>query len=493
MKKYIKFPILVLLVALVFSSCHKELLDPVPRTAISDLTAFETRDRIVGQVNGMYASFKNGQYLGGRYIVYNDIRSDDYLNLQQNGVTGLLTWGHNLAPSSNEVQNLWEAVYAAINRVNLFLEGLEANKDKILTGNLLTQAEFDQFKGEALALRGLAHFHLAQLYARPFKQNPAGLGMILRLKAMKSGADNAQARATIAETYTQILKDLNDAEPLLPLGSGVNTVATVTRLHKGSVAAIKTRVYLQMENWDKVIEEANKIVSPAAPFTAPTGITYAIVANFESIFKPPYTTVESIFSMPMTATELPGTQNGVAHYFSASTIGNNEYPLNPTSVVWSSTEFPADDARRLLTSTATVGGTEYKFIKKYQSFPHTDYVPIMRYAEVLLNLAEAEARKNGVNARAVALLNAVFMRANPTATAFTTASFANADAFVNRLMLERNIEFLGEGIRNMDVQRKLAPFAAKGTVGAVPVTSIAYVWPIPQSELNTNNLVQENP
>lgn len=497
MKRNIKFPALVLLVVMVFTSCNKDLLDPTPRTSISDRTAFETRDRIVGQVNGIYAAFKNGQYLGGRYLVYNDIRSDDFLNLQQNGVTGLLTWGHNLTPSTNEVQNLWDAVYAAIGRVNLFLDGMEENKQNILSKNLLTEAEFNNFKGQALALRGLAYFHLSQLYARPYKQGANGLGMVLRLKFVKSGAENDMARATIGETYQRILTDLNDAEALLPAVSGNNDVAKVTRVQKSTVAALKSRVYLHMENWDKVIEEANKLVSANAPFTAPSGVAYALAANFESIFRPPYTTSESIFSMPMSATELPGTQNGVAHYFSVSKtgmqIGNNEYPINQQSAVWTSTVFAADDFRKTFVEPHTIGGTGYIFLKKYMSFPHTDFVPVIRYAEVLLNLAEAEAMKAWPSTRAVALLNAVYKRSNPNATDLAVADFANRDAFMTRLMLERNLEFLGEGIRSMDVTRKLQPFAAKGTVQAVPVTSIAYVWPIPQNELNTNRLIKENP
>ncbi|MBK9292362.1 MAG: RagB/SusD family nutrient uptake outer membrane protein [Bacteroidetes bacterium] len=497
MKRNITYSALVLLIAMVFTSCHKDLLDPTPRTSISDRTAFETRDRIVGQVNGIYASFKNGQYLGGRYLVYNDIRSDDFLNLQQNGVTGLLTWGHNLTPSTNEVQNLWDAVYAAIGRINLFLDGMEENKQNILSKNLLTEAEFNQFKGEALALRGLAYFHLSQLYARPYKQDANGLGMVLRLKFVKSGAENDMARSTISETYQQILSDLNEAENLLPAVSGDNDVAKVTRIHKGSVAAIKSRVYLHMENWDKVIEEANKLVSANAPFTAPSGVAYALADNFESIFRPPYTTSESIFSMPMSATELPGTQNGLAHYFSVSKtgmqIGNNEYPINQQSVLWTSTVFPADDFRKNFVEPHTIGGTGHIFLKKYMSFPHTDFVPVIRYAEVLLNLAEAEAMKAWPSNRAVALLNAVFKRSNPNAADLSAADFANRDAFMSRLMLERNLEFLGEGLRSMDVTRKLQPFAAKGTVPSVPVSSVAYVWPIPQNELNTNRLIQENP
>ena len=43
--------------------CSKEYLDPVPQTSLSDLSVFDNKDRIVAQVNGMYAAVKNGWYL----------------------------------------------------------------------------------------------------------------------------------------------------------------------------------------------------------------------------------------------------------------------------------------------------------------------------------------------------------------------------------------------------------------------------------------------
>jgi hypothetical protein len=494
MKNILKTTLIVILITFLFTSCYDEYLDPVPRTSISDLSAFDTKARIDAQVLGIYSAFKNGQYLGGRYQAFCDIRNDEFLNLQANGVTGLLTWSHNLTASTNEVQNIWEAIYSAINRINMFLEGLDSYKSKIIDEKILTEAELNTYKAEALALRGLAYFHIAQLYAKPYKAGSQNLGVILRLAAAKSGADNSMARETLEKTYSQILSDLNNAEALLPVvASGTANNATYTsRIHKNTVIALKTRVYLNMEDWANVITEANKIVPANAPFISATDVANGLISNFETIFKTPYTSAESIFSMPMTSAELPGTQNGIAHYFSASTVGNNEYPINPTSQIWSSTEFKATDARKVLTNTATVGGVVYTFLKKYPTFPHTDWVPVIRYAEVLLNLAEAEARKNSVNARAVSMLNAVFLRSNPTETAFTTANFASADAFIARVMLERRIEFLGEGLISMDVMRKLSPFRAKGTVGEVTSSSPGYVFPIPQTELNTNLLVQQN-
>lgn len=56
-------------------SCKEELLDPVPKTFLSDIVAFDTPARISLQVNSLYSYVKSGSFLGGRYQVYGDIRS----------------------------------------------------------------------------------------------------------------------------------------------------------------------------------------------------------------------------------------------------------------------------------------------------------------------------------------------------------------------------------------------------------------------------------
>jgi starch-binding outer membrane protein, SusD/RagB family len=486
MKKYIKYLLIVFAIA-ALHSCYKEYLDPVPKDRISDLTAFDTKDRIVGQVHGLYASVKSGQYLGGRYQVYNDIRADDFLNLRTNGVTGYQTWSLVMAPSTNEVQNLWEQVYAAINRVNVFLEGME-NKRADIVPLLLTQEEYNQFIGEALALRGMAFFHLSQLYAKPYNMDQNALGLVLRITAQRNAEGNDKARSTVRETYDQILSDLTTAAGLLPLSHG-SALLDLTRMQRNTVNALLTRVYLHMNDFSKVLEVGNQIVSASAPFSNPGGgQAYALAPTFAAVFAPPYTSSESIFSIPMTPAELPGTQNQLGYYFSVPPAGNEEYPINEASPLWTNmTDFPATDARRLLTREAN----NATYINKFPTFPHTDYAPVIRYAEILLNVAEAEARVNGVNARAVALLNAVHGRSDDTRV-YTVGEFANADAFVAQLLKERNMEFLGEGLRNMDIMRMVAPIPAKANVAAMQPNGTAYIWPIAQNEMNFNNLAVQN-
>ena len=122
----------------------------------------------------------------------------------------------------------------------------------------------------------------------------------------------------------------------------------------------------------------------------------------------------------------------------------------------------------------------------------TDWVPVIRYAEVLLNLAEAKARTtNSVDAQAVALLNAVRNRSDATTT-FTVGSFATAADLIAAILKERRIEFLGEGLRNNDLMRLLQTIPAKGTAPAKSPSDVGYIWPIPASELALNRLAVDN-
>ena len=478
---------------LVLGACSTDYLTPVPQTSLGELQAFDSKDRIVGQVNGMYAFMKNGGFLGGRYFVYHDVRADNFIPKSTNLVTNYATWNHTVVSSTNEVQNLWGFVYASVNAINLFMEGLEAKWTSGGLSGIITEAEYNQYKSEALALRAISYFSLVQLYAHPYnKDNGASPGLPLRLRAYKTGEENDMARSTVAEVYAQILNDLNAAEGLATINHG-SALLNTTRIHRNTIIAFKTRVLLHMNNFAQVQTEANKIVSQAAPFSAPSGVSNALATSFAAVFASPYTTVESIFSMPFTATNLAGTQNTLAHYHHPSSA--ESYYINVNADAFKNLN--ADDARRKLFVTGTVAGGTVYYVGKYPNFTiQADYAPVIRYAEVLLNLAEAIVRGgNSVTQRAVDLLNAVRIRSYPDG-AYTLADFPTVASFRDAVMNERNIEFLGEGIRNMDLMRTLATIPGKsasiGNVSSVLPNSPTYIWPIPTSELNINKLMTGN-
>jgi len=483
----------ILTISIVFAllltiGCSKENLDPVPQTSLSDLSVFDTKDRVVAQVNGMYALTKSGNFLGGRFFVYNDVRAENFIPKSSNLVTCFATWNHSVVSSTNEVQNFWGAVYAAVNAINVFLEGLQVAWDGGKLDGKITQAEFDQFRSEALTLRALCYFDLLQLYAKPYNIGAgANPGVPLRLTAMKSAEGNDLARSTVAECYTQILKDLNDAEPLAATSYSTALLNT-TRIHRNTIIALKTRVYLHMQNWANVVSESAKIVGQSTPpFSATSGVAFALNPSYADLWTT-YTSAESIFSMPFTSTNTPGTQNGLPHYFNSAS--SESYYLNTSA----GSVYATMDDTDVRKSSLVLADGNY-FLSKYPDFTTlTNYAPVIRYAEVLLNRAEALVRSGGaVTAEALSLLNAVRTRSFPTGA---YASFATVNDFYNAILLERNMEFLGEGMRNLDIMRLGIPIPAKntsmGNVAEIPSTSTSYIWPMPANELGINKLLTPN-
>lgn len=470
-----------------FSSCKRDLLSPVPQTSITDATAFDTPARIAQQVNSLYQALKNGNFHGGRFQIYGDIRGEDFLNETTNGVTGYDVWLLNpLGTSQNSIKNLWSQAYFTINLCNLFIDGMVAKGNTVVGAALAAN-----YTGEARLIRALCYYSLLQFYARPYADGAGSMpGLPLRLTGIKGSGFSDLARSTVAQVYAQILDDLNFAETNLPLDYAAGaTQATLrtTHAHRNTAIALKVRTYLTMQNYASAITEANKICSQAvAPFSALTGVPNTMNATIAPVFTT-YNTLESILSMPMTSTagDNPGTQNQLGFYWSRSP-GNGEYSLNPAGIIANAGWLPADARRSFI---ATVSGKPYLNTKFASPSPFLDWAPVMRYTEVMLALAEALARTNvGVNARALALLNAVRQRSDLS----TILAPATQQQLIDAILLERRIEFLGEGMRNNDLLRLLQTIPAKGAAASKAPGDQGYIWPISADEMAFNHLMTDN-
>lgn len=467
---------LIVFIIQLSSACQKDKLNPVSQTSLQEDIVFDTPERIEKQLNGLYGAVKSGNFYGGRYLIFNDIRGENFINEKSNGVTGLLVWNFTVTDGDTYLNNTWVSAYGAINKINLFLEGLDLHGKDVIGTELTTQ-----YKAEAKFLRALSYYGLLQLYASPYSDGNGGKkGLPLRLTGISGSGSNNLARSTVAEVYNQIISDLDAAETDLP-EEYADAENNVVHAHQNAAIALKTKVYLSKADYPKVITEANKIVSASAPFKAATGVANELESDIANVFSS-YTTPESVFSFPFTGlSEEAGTQNQLGYYYNPD-AGNGEYSLNPNGIVadagWKST-----DSRRSFIKTKS--GKQW--LNKYAGpSPYIDWVPVLRYSEVLLNLAEAITRNtNTVDNRAVDLLSAVRHRSDASIT-YTIADFADANALVTSILKERNIEFLGEGIRSADILRLGLPFPAKGSVGQILPTASGYIWPAPVKETQYN-------
>ncbi len=463
--------------ALLLTACDSEkLLNPAPETAITGANAFDTPERILGLVNGVYKSAKGGNFYGGNYYTYSEVRGEEFINRTSNTFTAFEAWNHTLNASSNFIAGFWAQGYETINNANILIAGIGGHP------GVVSEALAKQYVAEAKFVRALSYFDLVTAYARPYNEDKgASKALPLRLLAETTAANNDLKRSTVAEVYAQILKDLDEAEANLPLSYGT-ALLNSTRAHRNTAIALKTRVYLNSGQWAKVIDEAKKIVSAEAPFSAASGVKHKL-ENIVEIFTTNYTSSESILSVPMTELDNVTGQTSFPYVINA----NSEYNLNPAGI-WGDAEWRTSDLRRTFARTAS----GVQFLTKYaKPSPFLDYLPIIRYSEVLLNYAEAAAR-TGDTATATALLKAVRNRSDASYE-FPKEAISTQQALVAAILKERRIELLGEGLRSNDIVRNLLPFPAKSGNGLVAPEVLPsqtnYVFPLPNTEIITNKLL----
>ena len=196
-------------------------------------------------------------------------------------------------------------------------------------------------------------------------------------------------------------------------------------------------------------------------------------------------------------------------------------------IIWSDPAWLCDDLRRTALYRTSGSPVNAVFTVKYRDYTNSsDPAPMIRYAEVILMLAEAEARNaagTSVSARGLALLNAIRNRAvTNVADQFTAASFADKNALIAAILFERRVEFLAEGKRWGDISRlandaNFAPIAGGGvpskvgsggatsamfncagatftrSVPALAYSNFRFLWPVPLSEIQQNANYDQNP
>lgn len=519
---------LLLTGTLVLGACVKKTLDLQPYTSFSDQSAFSSADRVTLAVNGVYDAAQSGFYLGGAvrgypfgaaYIAQGDMRGEDMMNQAAfYQITYEATY-NNASPNNGF---MFQTIYSMINKANLTIDGVKG----AVAGNVITAAQGSQFEGELRFLRALGHHELVINFSRPYSDNNGqSMGMIYRDFAVNNEVSAAQAREIkrstikVADTYAKILADLDTAEAKM---SATPTLKTY-RASKAAAIALKMRVKMHMKDWAGVIAEGTKLVPAAAPYVSPIG-GWKLTTSADG----PFTTQnsdENIFSIKNDPTDNGGVNGAPPQMYGDPSLGARGL-VRVSPIIWSDPDWKCTDLRRSLLYRTSGTPTNAVYTTKYRDYStSSDAAPQIRYAEVLLTLAEAEARQaTGVSQRALDLLNAVRNRAVTTvAEQFTIASFTTKNALIAAILKERRIEFLAEGKRWGDIHRlaldpDFAPIAGGGipakvgsggaiasmfncaggvtiskAVAAIPYSSFKFIWPIPIEETQQNANYDQNP
>ncbi len=508
----------VFVMGLFFTSCEDEVINLEPFNQISEVVAFTTPEKVELSVLGMYQAAQIGYYnnalrgypFGGAFVQQGDSRGEDVINLY---AFYAFTYQGTYTPFTANNVWYWSDTYRLINRTNIIIDGVQTAADN----GVITQEAANAYKGEALLLRAAAYHELLVMFARPYRHTndashpgvPYHKVPFTTQAAIDLGFETG--RNTVAECYTWILEDLNEAEQYLPLKSDWEGNWRVSRGTKGAAAAYKVRIHQHMWNMPGVITEGMKFINGVY------ADDYQLEPEPWDVFYDNYGSDEYLYGMESSATNYPSVNGALASQYKRRLLVSHS-PIN-----WRNPFWLADDKRRDETN-MVINVDGIMFTDKYkQDATYTDLSPMMRYAEVVLNLAEAYARENQT-ADALTYLNLVRDRslADPTTQSYTATTFANNVDMLEAILYERRIELAMEGRRWPDIHRlqqcphfpidgvpaKLengvpaattfelnGPYDGPLSVDAIPYSDHRFVWPIPQDELNANPTLaeQQNP
>lgn len=146
---------------------------------------------------------------------------------------------------SGQSDRFYEAAYEHIFVYNTIINNIENVKDGTLAGRL-------QLKAEAQIGRAFEYLTIVNAYAAHY--DPATAGTDLGVPLVLTEDINVKyKRATVAEVYSQIRKDLDEALPHLALKAPSNFHPT-----KSVGYAFLSRMYLYMGKYAEALENANE-------------------------------------------------------------------------------------------------------------------------------------------------------------------------------------------------------------------------------------------
>lgn len=494
MKKYIinTFKCVALMSSLVFlGSCSKSFLDLKPYDASVVSDAIKNEADMNTALNGLYSSLRATDFYGRTFAVKGDLMADHCYLSSANSGRHLSFNQYNMNVNDGYASNIWSNSYRAIKNANVIINSALA------TGTLTDNVS--QMLSEAYAIRGMVHFDLCRNYAKPYSDNPDGLGVPIVL-SFDQGAK--PARETIRKVYAQVIADLTKAYSLakftqggvmsFPSTGGSRTVNS-SFVSKYAIKALMAKVYQHMGDWANARDAALDVVNNG-------GFSLVGSSGLVGYWKgttPRTDKVETMFEVTSDANNSVG-DGTLANLYVPKTNGGSYGDILATKEFYDSYSF-TDARKQLFNPSVRSGqlGTAYYVTKYPIDYTNYDDVKVCRYAEVLLILAEAYYNLNDpINANLY--LNMVAQKRDPSFLGYASVGTQILEDILN----ERRKEMAFEGYRFWDLYRLKRTFvkvqAQDGnsipsqTLTVTPST-LNVIFPIPLDEMLVNPNLTQNP
>ncbi|THU37227.1 RagB/SusD family nutrient uptake outer membrane protein [Niastella caeni] len=445
-----------------FVSCSKSFLELSPPTSVSPETALSTENDLLVATRGMYAGLRTGPSIGatsyapdafGRTIpVIGDVMADNGYQSSLNTNRYTLYNNYSFAVTDANALGLWTSLYSVILRAN-----------NIINAPIAASANVNQAKGEAYAVRALCYFTLVRYFARPYTDDPNKLGVPI---ITTYNADLKPERSKVADVYTLIVNDLNQAYTLMTI------YTNSSQFSKYAAKGLQAKVYLTMGDMANaktaaldVINNSGFNVVGAADNTAYWNNTSIRLDKMETLFE---VSSDAVSNLSFDALAYLYSQAGNYGDF---LVASDLYAL-----------FSANDVRRsLYPQGQRPAGTSVVFINKYTGLAgDRSDTKVLRMSEMYLIAAEASVATNETDARTY--VNYITSRRNADPIAST------GTALYEDIINERRKELAFEGDRYLDLQRlkRTVVRSTNYTVRNIAYTNYRRILPIPQTEVDAN-------
>lgn len=455
-------------------SCKKLIEVDPPITSTTGATVFNNDELAIAALTNIYSaqSELNSDFGNGGFTsqsLFGGLSADELVLFDLTKAAFYQYFTNSL--TSNSQSNLWYTIYPIIFVTNSAIEGLNISDN-------VSIAVKQQLIGEAKFMRAFCYFYLVNLY-----------GDVPLVTTTDYKLNSAVSRNTKVDVYKQIVSDLKEAEELLSEDYLNATLLQSTtervRPTKWAAAALLARVYLYTEDWSNAETESSVVINQSSLFN--------IVPLNEVFLK---NSSETIWALqPVGANQFSNTGEGNLFILPDAGPDDFQYPVYLSNNVVNSFE-AGDERKDQWTGNVTVGNEMYYYPFKYKigranASATQEYIMVMRLAEQYLIRAEAKAHQNNLSGAAEDL-NTIRTRAGLSNTTASTQS-----ALLDAVMHERHVELFTEwGNRWLDLKRTGRADAVMSAVapskgGTWETTDQLY--PIPQSELNANSNLVQNP
>ncbi|MHA7060148.1 RagB/SusD family nutrient uptake outer membrane protein [Aquimarina sp. M1] len=448
----------LLLIFTVFS-CSEDFLELAPESELSSGNFWSIQADAEAGVIGCYDALQPDAYFGFDYYVFGDVRSDNCFaggdNPNNFGIDNF-----NIRPTNQIVTRFWNQVYVAIGRTNIAIDRITEMEDA-----LFETGRKEALLGEAHFLRGLHYFYLVQLYG--------GVPIVVNETVSLEAADIKVPRDTENQVYGQVISDLETAINLLEGKDQDTGRATV-----GAAESLLAKVQLTVGNYNEVILLTDSVLTRG----------YTLLSNYDALFNQENKNNNEVIF----AVQYNGAAEG--NVFPELVLPTPEASFDfikfNTPTPNSQQQFEIGDQREP-SSLVERNGTRYLFKwRNGSAFNSADHNVILRYADLLLIRAEA-LNLTGNTDEAISILNQIRNRAGLGDYSGEVSQPAVDSAILN----ERRVELMFEGHRWFDLKRKGFDVAKNAISNAkgIDISSSELVLPIPQLEIDRNELLEQNP